>query len=181
VPILIVGLGNPGVQFANTRHNVGYMFIDLFAEHVGVRAWQEKFSSFVSAVNHEKFGKLILLKPQTFMNSSGRAVAGCVNFFKLSHNDLLVIHDDLDIQVGIAKLKNAGSHGGHNGLRDIHQSLGTDAYRRIRIGIDRPSDKSMVKDYVLSDFTKAEREEIDLVINKLIQSIDDFLSLSKMT
>jgi PTH1 family peptidyl-tRNA hydrolase len=175
VPVLIVGLGNPGRQYERTRHNVGFMFIDAFAESVGVRIWGEHFSGFVVGVVHEKLGKLILLKPQTFMNSSGRAVIACANFFKLSFNDLLVIHDDLDIPVGVAKLKCGGSHGGHNGLRDIHRSIGSDGYRRIRIGIDRPADKSLVKDYVLSNFSESEREEIDVVINKLVMHLYDFL------
>lgn len=175
MPVLCVGLGNPGDMYANTRHNVGFIFLDHWATTLGLLKWQEKFKGLVAAINHEKLGKLILLKPQTYMNSSGQSVFACMNFFKLEPKDLIVIHDDLDVPVGNFKIKQKGSHGGHNGLRDIHQAIGTDEYKRIRIGIDRPSEKSLVKDYVLSSFTNSEYQEINKVISELTTNLSFLL------
>ncbi|MDR1907905.1 MAG: aminoacyl-tRNA hydrolase [Holosporales bacterium] len=117
--------------------------------------------------------RLILLKPQTFMNASGTSVSACMSYFKLAPDDLFVVHDDLDTQG--AKLKLGGSPNGHNGLRDIHRAIGTCEYKRLRIGIGRPASKDMVKDYVLSNFSKAERNEIDAVIDNTIKCFDQFI------
>lgn len=168
MPILCVGLGNPGADYANTRHNTGFLFIDALAERLGAPLWKERFAGLVTAVQDERLGKILLLKPQTYMNASGRSVAECLHFFKLSPKDLIVAHDDLDLPVGTYKIKQKGSHGGHNGLRDIHQALGTDDYRRIRIGIDRPADKSLVRDYVLGNFSKDDREKLNHVIETIL-------------
>lgn len=168
MPILCVGLGNPGTAYANTRHNTGFLFVDTLAERLGNPTWKERFSGLATAVQDDTLGKILLLKPQTYMNASGRAVAECLHFFKLTPKDLVVIHDDLDLPVGTFKIKQRGSHGGHNGLRDIHQALGTDDYRRIRIGIDRPADKSLVKDYVLGNFSKEDRETLEATFARIL-------------
>ncbi|MDR3285433.1 MAG: aminoacyl-tRNA hydrolase [Holosporales bacterium] len=175
MPVLCVGLGNPGEQFSKTRHNAGFIFIDLLASYLGVNSWQEKFNGMVSAANHEQLGKIIFLKPQTTMNLSGRSVAACLNFFKLFPKDLIVFHDELELPLGVYKIKHSGGHGGHNGVRDIHNAIGTNEYRRIRIGIDRPpkdSPQNAVVNYVLSKFSDAEHQEIENIFKKFIQQIN---------
>lgn len=172
MPIVWVGLGNPGEAYANTRHNVGFLFIDAFAQYLGIQAWKEKFSGLVSAINHERLGKIIVLKPQTTMNISGRSVAACLDFFKLTAKDIIVIHDDLDLSLGVPKLKHGGSSGGHNGLRDITKVLGRDDYLRIRIGIDRPANKDMVRDYVLGRFSADEKQVLQETFTKILRNID---------
>lgn len=157
MPILLVGLGNPGTQYALTRHNAGFLWIDTLAARLRVTRWREQFSGLVSAVEVPDCGKLLLLKPQTFMNLSGKSVSACMAFFKLGPADLRVIHDDLDTPVGRFRLKLSGSHGGHNGVRDISRALGTDAYARLRLGIGRPADKEQVRDYVLTPFSEDEK------------------------
>lgn len=168
MPFLCVGLGNPGATYANTRHNTGFVFVDALARCLGDPAWKERFAGLATAVQDEHLGKILLLKPQTYMNASGRSVAECLHFFKMTPKDLIVVHDDLDLPVGTYKIKQKGSHGGHNGLRDIHKALGTDDYRRIRIGIDRPADKALVSDYVLGNFSKEDREKLDRVIDHIL-------------
>lgn len=165
MPVLCVGLGNPGAAYVNARHNTGFIFVDALVKRLGgAGVWKERFAGLVTAVQDERLGKILLLKPQTYMNASGRSVAECLRFFKMTPQELVVVHDDLDLPVGSYKVKQKGSHGGHNGLRDIHLALGTDDYRRIRVGIDRPVDKSLVRDYVLGSFSKEEREALDRVI-----------------
>ncbi|GHS98393.1 peptidyl-tRNA hydrolase [Alphaproteobacteria bacterium] len=158
MPFVLVGLGNPGAQYALTRHNAGFLFLDYFAQTLNTPLWQEKFQGQVTAVKHETYGNLVLLKPQTFMNLSGQSVGACLRFFKLSPKHLFVIHDDLDSPLGTWKLKKGGNHGGHNGLRHIHKTLATDDYVRLKIGISRPADKSQVINYVISPFSQAEQK-----------------------
>jgi PTH1 family peptidyl-tRNA hydrolase len=167
--VLYVGLGNPGEQYEKTRHNVGFIFIDKFAEYLHVKSWQSKFNGLITATDNDVFGKVILLKPQTFMNSSGMAVAACMNFFKIPPELLVVIHDDLELAFADCKIKNGGSHRGHNGVRDIHNAIHTSEYTRVRIGIDKPVDKNLITDYVISNFSAHAMQE-------MLESIDDLIS-----
>lgn len=152
--ILLVGLGNPGAEYASTRHNVGFMAIDNIAAYYNANRFSVKFKSQYSIVYLDNY-KIILQKPLTYMNNSGVAVAQTLSFFKLSLDHLIVIHDDIDLQNLQIKYKTGGGAGGHNGLKSIDQHCGNN-YHRLRIGIGRPSDKNFVSNYVLSNFTKIE-------------------------
>lgn len=145
---LIVGLGNPGKEYKNTRHNVGFMVLDYFP---GNNSWQEKFDAMYreEIINSEK---VIFIKPLTFMNLSGNAVIKFVNFYKIDINDILIIQDDMDLPVGKYRLKYDSSCGGHNGMRSIINVLGTECVPRLKIGISK-SDVSDTKDYVLGKFS----------------------------
>lgn len=175
MPILCVGLGNPGEEYATTHHNAGFMFLDVLADKLGVMHWKPQFEGLVAAAQSPDLGKLVLLKPQTYMNASGRSVAACLNFFKLTPQQLVVFHDDLDVPVGAYKVKKSGSHGGHNGLRDIHRATGTDGYVRVRIGIGRPEDKDQVRDYVLSPFSKADLESLSRCFTDIFLKLGEIL------
>jgi PTH1 family peptidyl-tRNA hydrolase len=169
---LIVGLGNPGKEYENTRHNIGFMVLDSFLEKYNITGDKKKFSGiyYEYTLNNEKY---ILLKPQKYMNLSGEVVRDFVNFFKISIEDILIISDDLDMETGKIKLKLTGSCGGHNGLRNIEEHLNTKDYKRLKIGI--ANNKLMdTKDYVLGKFTKEEKEILNDSINKGVQIIEEF-------
>lgn len=157
---LIVGLGNPGAEYEKTRHNAGFWWVDAIADAKRA-AWQKetKFSGWTSKVE-EGGREYALLKPATFMNVSGKSVGAFLRFFKLEPGEMLVVHDELDLQPGAVKLKMGGGTGGHNGLEDIVEVLGTKDFWRLRIGIGHPGDKDLVPDYVLK---KARREEQALI------------------
>jgi PTH1 family peptidyl-tRNA hydrolase len=157
---LWVGLGNPGGQYARHRHNVGFMALDRIAADHGFAPWRRAFKGEVA---EGRFGsqKVLLLKPQTYMNLSGEAVRAALDFYKLTPADVTVFHDELDLAPFRVRVKEGGGHAGHNGLRSIHQHLGTDAYARVRLGIGHPGHKDRVSGYVLSDFAKAEAEGLD--------------------
>ena len=145
---LIVGLGNPGKEYADTRHNIGWQWLDMVAKVHGFPAFTKKFQG--EFTNHTVAGQQIgLLKPHTFMNLSGSSVQAAQAFFKLEAKDILVGHDELDIEVGHLRAKTGGGDAGHNGLKSITQCLGTPDYSRLRMGIGRPVHKSQVSDYVL--------------------------------
>ena len=142
---LIVGLGNPGPDYAATRHNAGFWLVDLLArQHSATLRAEGKFFSL-----YARAGETHLLEPQTFMNVSGKSVAALARFFKIQPDEILVAHDEMDIAPGEAKLKKGGSHAGHNGLRDIHAQLGSDQYWRLRVGIGHPGHKGEVSSWVL--------------------------------
>lgn len=144
----IVGLGNPGAEYERTRHNTGFWFVDLLAAtHRGSFRMEAKFKGELARIRIGN-DELLLLKPMTFMNKSGEAIQALAAFYKLEPADILVAHDELDLPVGTMKLKRAGGHGGHNGLRSVHQHLG-EAYLRLRIGIGHPGSKDQVLGYVL--------------------------------
>lgn len=164
---LIVGLGNPGPQYSWTRHNAGFMVLDRLSRQAGISVTKKAFSG-LSGDGNWAGERVILLKPQTFMNLSGRSVAEALRFYKLTPADLIVIHDDLDIPYGSVRLKLGGGHGGHNGLRSIDQELGSKEYLRVRMGIGRPVHGD-VSNYVLSNFFK---EEMDSLLNVLDGVID---------
>ena len=153
--LLFAGLGNPGQNYAMNRHNVGFMAVDLLAERYGFPAWQKKSTALQSA-GRIGTDKIILVKPQSYMNKSGLPVAEVARFHKISPDNIFVFHDELDLAAGRLRVKQGGGHGGHNGLRDIDRHLGQN-YWRVRIGIGRPENPAMdVKAWVLADFTKSE-------------------------
>ncbi|SRR5579883_1784272 len=156
---LVVGLGNPGSKYQGTRHNVGFELIDRLAQGAASAAFSHKFEGLLAETEID-FRRVLLLKPQTFMNLSGRSVGQAVRFYKVAHPDLLVVCDDLSLPLGKLRLRPGGSDGGQKGLRDITSHLGTDQFPRLRIGIgDR--DKIEATDYVLSRFRSSERPVID--------------------
>ncbi len=157
---LIVGLGNPGDKYEATRHNAGFWFVDQIAAQTNSKlAADAKFFGLVGKLNPN--ADTWLLKPTTFMNASGKAVAALANYYKISPAEILVIHDELDLPAGSVKLKFGGGHGGHNGLKDVHAALGTPDYWRLRIGIDHPGDKNEVINYVLKAPTKQEKDALE--------------------
>lgn len=156
---LFVGLGNPGAKYAGNRHNIGYMAVDRIAADHGFGPWRTRFQGLV-AEGTLAGCKVILLKPETFMNLSGQSVQAALAFYKLSPADLVVFHDELDLAPGKARVKQGGGHAGHNGLRSIHAHVG-EAYGRVRLGIGHPGHKDRVAAYVLSDFAKADADWLD--------------------
>ncbi|TCP63044.1 peptidyl-tRNA hydrolase [Rhodovulum bhavnagarense] len=156
---LFVGLGNPGAKYGGNRHNIGFMAVDRIAADHGFSPWRTKFQGQVA---EGRLGreKVVLLKPETYMNRSGDAVAAAVQFFKLTPDDVVVFHDELDLAPGKCRVKQGGGHAGHNGLRSIHSHLGAD-YGRVRLGIGHPGHKDQVAAYVLSDFAKADGAWLD--------------------
>ena len=153
---LIVGLGNPGPKYAGNRHNVGFMALDRMAEAHGFGPWRSKFQG---AVSEGRLGgdKVVLLKPETFMNNSGQSVGEALRFYKLAPEDIWVFHDEIDLAPGKLRVKQGGGHAGHNGLRSLHGHIG-DAYGRVRIGVGHPGHKDAVPHYVLKDFSKADQD-----------------------
>ncbi|MCI4411786.1 MAG: aminoacyl-tRNA hydrolase [Thiotrichales bacterium] len=172
VPQLIVGLGNPGKEYETTRHNAGFFFVDALAEvwktHFSL---QTKFFGQVAKANVHGV-EVWLLKPTTFMNRSGMAVAALANFYKISPQAILAIHDELDIQPGEARLKVGGGAGGHNGLKDMIKALGTQEFMRLRLGIGHPGHASQVANYVLHPCAKQERDAIDNAIARSLHVMD---------
>lgn len=169
---LIVGLGNPGKEYENTRHNIGFFIVDNYINYKGFSGWKSKFNGLYLDCN--LFGeKVIFLKPQSYMNLSGEVVSKFVNFYKIDVSDILIISDDLDLSIGNFKLKDKGSSGGHNGLKNIEMHLGTQEYKRLKIGI---SNNKMIdtKDYVLSKFSKEDIDVYDNLFNELKIVIDDY-------
>ena len=171
---LLVGLGNPGSQYAGHRHNIGFMALDRIAGDHGFAPWRAKFQGEVS---EGRFGseKVLLLKPATFMNESGRSVRAAPDFHKLAPADVVVFHDELDLAPGRVRLKSGGGHAGHNGLRSIHAHIGAD-YDRVRLGIGHPGHKDRVAGYVLHDFAKAEQEMLDDLLRGLSDGVPELVA-----
>ncbi len=160
--LLIVGLGNPGAEYVNNRHNIGFQTVEAIAESVASNSFKKMASLVeVSSCFFEK-KKLILAKPLTFINLSGRALRFLIDFYKIPIEKVIVIHDDIDLPLGRVKIKQGGGNGGHNGLKSIDNLAGTN-YWRIRIGVGRPAEKSMIVSYVLGNFSKEESEKLDSI------------------
>lgn len=159
---LYVGLGNPGGKYARNRHNIGFMALDQIASDHGFSPWRSKFQG---QICEGRLGseKIILLKPETFMNKSGQSVGEAMRFYKLESTDVTVFHDELDLAPSKVRVKSGGGHAGHNGLRSIHDHIGPH-YDRVRLGIGHPGHKDRVASYVLADFAKAEQDWLDDVI-----------------
>ncbi|MEQ1683274.1 MAG: aminoacyl-tRNA hydrolase [Burkholderiaceae bacterium] len=173
---LLVGLGNPGPEYEATRHNAGFWFIDDVARQLGARLVPERsYFGLVARVNRPE-GPIWLLEPMTFMNLSGKSVAALARFFKIAPNEILVAHDELDVQPGNAKMKIGGGHGGHNGLKDINAQLGSADYWRLRLGIGHPGVKAEVVDYVLRKPPAEQREAIEKSIAQSLGALDLMLA-----
>ena len=169
---LVVGLGNKGREYENTRHNMGFLLVDRYLQYKNITdKFKEKFNAMYieTTINNEK---VIFIKPMTYMNNSGIAVRAFVDFYKLNSEDILVISDDLDLDLGKFRLRRNGSSGGHNGLKSIISHLGTDNFKRLRIGIS--NDEDDVINYVLSKFSKKELNEIDTMFDTLVDVLDDY-------
>ena len=166
---LIVGLGNIGDKYIATRHNAGFWFVNQLAEQTKTQLLVEaKFFGVVGKLDFDKY----LLKPSTYMNASGKAVAALANYYKITPAEILVIHDELDLPAGTAKLKFGGGHGGHNGLKDIHSALGTPDYWRLRLGIGHPGDRNEVINFVLKAPTRDESDALQASINATCGVVD---------
>lgn len=168
---IFVGLGNPGAKYAGNRHNIGFMALDRIAADHGFGPWKAKFQAEIAegVLGGEK---VLLLKPQTFMNLSGQSVGEAMRFYKLEPEDVTVFHDELDLAPGKVRVKQAGGHAGHNGLRSIHQHI-THDYQRVRLGIGHPGHKDKVSPYVLSDFAKADQDWLDDVLRGVADGAPD--------
>ena len=159
-PLLVVGLGNPGPQYAKTRHNVGFMVADLLAGRMGAAFKVHKKSGAEIVTGRLGHKPIVLAKPRTYMNESGRQVGPLAKFYSVSPADVIVIHDELDIDFGQIRLKLGGGEGGHNGLRSVASALGTKDFQRLRIGIGRPPGRKDPAAFVLENFSAAERPEV---------------------
>jgi len=161
---VIVGLGNPGPQYAETRHNIGFLLVDLLAETYNLQ-FRTKFQGLWTEGNVDG-ERLLLLKPQTFMNLSGRSVSELTNFYKVMGDDLLIVQDDMDLPLGKIRLRDQGSAGGHNGIRSILAELGTEKFWRLKLGVGRPPREWDPARYVLSPFAEDELTQLDDVLGR---------------
>ena len=173
--VLIAGLGNPGAGYAGNRHNVGFMVVDELARRVGGQFKAHRTGA--DLLETRLAGRrAVLVRPRSFMNVSGRAVAGAARFFKVPPTDVVVVHDDLDLDYGMLKLKRDGGEGGHNGLRSISASLGSRDYLRVRFGIGRPPGRGDPADYVLQDFSVMQRRELALLVDRCADAVEQLLA-----
>jgi peptidyl-tRNA hydrolase, PTH1 family len=176
-PWLVVGLGNPGREYAGNRHNVGFMVAELLAGRVGGRFGRHKRAVAEVAEGRLGFGgpKLVLMKPLTYMNLSGGPVVALAQFHKIPPDRVIAVHDELDIPYGQLRVKCGGGEGGHNGLRSMSKSLGTKDYVRVRFGIGRPPGRQDPADYVLSDFSSAERKELEFLVDRAADVVESVI------
>jgi PTH1 family peptidyl-tRNA hydrolase len=174
--VMVVGLGNPGADYENTRHNAGALFVEALARTAGQTLRPEKKYHGLYARIQWQGLDLHLLNPTTFMNRSGLAIKALADFFKIQPQQILIAHDELDLPPGTAKLKKGGGHGGHNGLRDAIAHLGTNEFQRLRIGIGHPGDSRRVTGYVLGRLGKQETEELNAVIDEIMRVLPDAAS-----
>ena len=168
---IFVGLGNPGAEYSKTKHNVGFMLADKLAENLNAENFREKFNALVAETFFDG-EKILIVKPQTFMNLSGESVAPFMNFYKVPAENLIVAHDDMDLPVGMIRLRPKGSGGGHHGIESIIQNLGGEKnFPRVRIGIGRPPENWSVNNHVLSPFNSDDAEKISDAIENLIPAV----------
>ncbi len=173
---LIVGLGNPGKQYEQTRHNAGFWFVEEVARQTGCQFRPEtKFLGEVARVQSAGLDYW-LLKPATFMNRSGQSIQALANFYKIAVDEILVVHDELDLEPGVARLKKGGGHGGHNGLRDTIAALSSKDFQRLRLGIGHPGDRNMVVDYVLKSPSKPHFNQIEEAIYQASKVLPQVIS-----
>lgn len=176
--MLFVGLGNPGSQYEKNRHNVGFMAVSRIVENHNFSPWKNKFRGSISN-GLLRNQKIIILKPNTFMNLSGQSVGEVIRFYKIPSSKVIVFHDEIDFPLGKLKFKSGGGHAGHNGLRSISEHIGSD-YIRIRIGVGHPGNKNAVANYVLGDFSKVEQETITQILEVISTEAPD-LTLENTT
>ena len=177
-PWLVVGLGNPGREYAGNRHNVGFMVAELLATRVGAKFGRHKRAVAEVAEGRLGFGgpKLVLVKPLTYMNLSGGPVVALAQFHKIPPGRVIAVHDELDIPYGQLRVKCGGGEGGHNGLRSMSKSLGTKEYVRVRFGIGRPPGRQDPADYVLSDFSAVERKELEFLVDRAADVVESVIA-----
>ncbi|AEA23104.1 aminoacyl-tRNA hydrolase [Pseudonocardia benzenivorans] len=175
-PALVVGLGNPGPEYAETRHNVGFRVVELLAARAGGGRFSKHKSNADVLEGRLAGRKVVLAKPRTYMNVSGGPVAGLLRYFSVPAAELVVVHDDLDLGFGVIRLKQGGGEGGHNGLRSISSSVGTRDYLRVRFGIGRPPGRQDPADFVLKRFSAVERKELDLAVDLAADAAEALLS-----
>ncbi len=177
-PWLVVGLGNPGPEYARNRHNVGFMIADLLADRIGARFGRHRKAVALVAEGHLGLGgpRLVLAKPMTFMNLSGGPAAALSQFYKIPVDHIVALHDELDIPYGQIRMKIGGGEGGHNGLRSLSRSLGSKDYLRVRFGIGRPPGRQDPADYVLSDFSATERKELEFLVDRAADATEAVLT-----
>ena len=173
-PWLVVGLGNPGKEYAGNRHNVGFMVAGLLASRVDGKFGRSKRAHAEVAEGRLGFGgpKLVLVKPLTYMNLSGAPVVSLAQFFKVPVSNVIAVHDELDVPFGQVRAKRGGGEGGHNGLRSMSKSLASKEYARVRFGIGRPPGRQDPADYVLADFSSAERKELDFLVDRAADVVE---------
>lgn len=172
---LIVGLGNPGRDYRNTRHNIGFMAVDALAEAFSCRGLRVQFKAITSSA-HFDGAKVILVKPQTYMNLSGQAVSALMRFYKIPVENLIVIHDDLDLPLGTIRIRPGGGSAGQKGVGSIIEKLGTQDFPRLRLGIGRPPGQMESSDYVLQPFSAAENDLLKMVLEKAVEAVKCFVS-----
>ena len=168
---LIVGLGNPGSEYAKTRHNVGFMLIDALANEYNVTLWKEKFEAQIAEI-YIGTQKVLLVKPQTYMNNSGQAVGPLMRWYKLEPEDVIVAHDDMDIPAGAIRIRKKGSSGGHNGIKSLISHLGSENFARVRLGVGRPLAGWTVVNHVLAPFPQEDKVAVDEAIKYLIPAVE---------
>ena len=167
---MVVGLGNPGPEYENTRHNAGFMVVDLLAENLRVSYWRDEAGAKVGLV---RFGDddLVLVKPQTFMNVSGKAVRKLLEAYEVDAADAIIVHDDLDLPEETVRVKRGGGHGGHNGLRSLSEALGTGEFPRVKVGIGRPPGRQDPADYVLEPMRREVAERLESMVPHAAQAV----------
>ena len=173
-PYLIVGLGNPGREYLTSRHNVGFMVLDAMAEKLGTSFRKAKMNALMTAqAFHDQ--RLILIKPQTFMNLSGQAVRSYIRFYKIPLENLLVVYDDVDLPFESLRLRPDGGDAGQRGVKSIIQHLGTQTFPRLRVGVGRPPGRMEVSDYVLQSFSKAENQVLPFIVDQATEAVVHFI------
>ena len=173
---LVIGLGNPGPAYAGNRHNAGAMVADILAQRLGGKFTSHKAGADV-CTGRMAGVRVVIAKPRSYMNLSGGPTAGVLRFFKFEIDQLVVVHDELDVPFGTIRLKVGGGEGGHNGLKSISNSLGSKDYARVRFGIDRPPGRQDPADYVLKDFSAAERKDLGVELERAADAVEDLLTL----
>jgi peptidyl-tRNA hydrolase, PTH1 family len=173
-PWLVVGLGNPGAEYARNRHNAGFLVADLLARRVGAKFGRARRAATEVAEGFLRPGgpKIVIAKPTTYMNLLGTPTASLAAFYKITPERILAVHDELDLDFGTVRAKIGGGEGGHNGLRSMSKSLGTKDYARVRFGIGRPPGRMDPADYVLSDFSASERKELDFLVDRAADMVE---------
>jgi len=179
---MIIGLGNPGKKYEKTKHNVGFMALDKITNDIDASSITSTISKFNAIITEARFNseKILLVKPLTYMNLSGEAIRPIMDWYKLTIDDILVIYDDLDLPIGKVRFKEQGSSGGHNGIKSIIAHLGTESFKRIKIGIDRPKDE-MVVDYVLTGFSSDEKQIVENSIKLISIAVRDWINGKEFT
>jgi len=172
--ILIVGLGNPGKNYEFTRHNIGFRTADRFADSIEKKSCYQKFMSMVVEASYEDY-EIAIIKPQTFMNESGQAVALFHNYYGNQIESILILHDDIDISFGKIAFKKGGGTAGHKGLESIAESLGSYDFDRLRFGVGRPTGRQDASNYVLKEFSRREKEEAEVIIERSVDYIRDYI------